>query len=320
MKKMIQSRNIIGICCPVFNEEDNIKDFYNAYKKIESELEEDYKFEFLFADNCSTDNSFKIIKDIAAADDSVFAIKYSKNFGVMKSIYTSIIKSPKDWDLLCVFDCDMQDPPSLIKLLINEQAKGYRIVYGFRKERNESHYISILRNFYVKLESLLHSKTNKPESGAFLIDKRVTEELKKRNYYKEHVPTLIADLGFSSSSIPYARLQRERGVTKFNLISYISYAIDGIIGSSIVPLRISIIVSIFFGFLSISLSIYFIIAKFILGIEFQEGIAALIILLLLNFSINFFFLGVIGEYIGRTFKKEEISMPAIIDETIGLDD
>ena len=91
-------------------------------------------------------------------------------------------------------------------------------------------------------------------------------------------------------------------------------------GSSIVPLRISIIVSIFFGFLSISLSIYFIIAKFILGIEFQEGIAALIVLLLLNFSINFFFLGVMGEYIGRTFKKEEISMPAIIDETIGLED
>tara|TARA_B100001093_G_scaffold223474_1_gene214113 strand:- start:12740 stop:13702 length:963 start_codon:yes stop_codon:yes gene_type:complete len=320
MKKIIQSRKKIGICCPIFNEEDNIKDFYNSYKKIGNELKKNYKFEFLFADNCSTDNSFKIIKDIAATDDAVYAIKYSKNFGVMKSIYTSIIKSPKDWDLLCVFDCDMQDPPSLIKLLLNEQTKGYRIVYGSRKERDESKYISILRNFYVKLEGLLHSKTNKPESGAFLIDKRVTQEIKKQNYYKEHIPSLIADLGFSSSSIPYSRLQRKKGLTKFNLISYISYAIDGIMGSSIVPLRISIIVSIFFGFLSISLSIYFIIAKFILGIEFQEGIAALIVLLLLNFSINFFFLGVMGEYIGRTFKKEEISMPAIIDETIGLED
>jgi dolichol-phosphate mannosyltransferase len=317
---MIQSRKKIGICCPTFNEEENIRDFYNSYKKIGNEIRKNYKIEFLFADNCSTDKSFQIIKDIAASDDAVFAIKYSKNFGVMKSIYTAIIKSPNDWDSLAVFDCDIQDPPSLIKLLLNEQIKGYRIVYGSRKDRDESKLISILRNFYVKLEGLLYSKINKPESGAFLIDKRVIQEIKKQNYYKEHIPTLIADLGFTSSSIPYSRLQRKKGVTKFNLISYISYAIDGIMGSSIVPLRISIIVSIFFGFLSIALSIYFIIAKFILGIDFQEGIAALIVLLLLNFSINFFFLGVIGEYIGRTFKKEEISMPAIIDETISLED
>lgn len=316
MKTKMSSKQKIGICCPVFNEEENIEDFYNAYRQIAKELTDKYIIEFLFADNCSTDQSFNIIKSIASNDELVHAIKYSKNFGVMKSIYTSIIESPHDWDLLAVFDCDMQDPPSLLKTLVEEQGKGYRIVYGARSKRSESTRLSILRGLYKSLERLLNKSSQKPESGAWLIDKRVVDEIKKRTYYKEHIPSLIADLGFSSTFVPYSRLERKKGETKFNVISYISYGIDGLMGSSIVPLRISVLVSILFGIMSILLSAYFVIAKFFLGIEFQEGIAALIILLLINFSINFFFLGIIGEYIGRTFKKEEISMPAIIDEKI----
>ena len=143
MAKMSKIKKI-GICCPVFNEEENIEDFYLAYSSIAQELQNEYEIEFLFADNSSTDKSFQIIKNIAKKNIKVRGIKYSKNFGVMKSIYTCIIKSPNNWDSLAVFDCDMQDPPSLLKSLLKQQEKGYRIVYGERISRDESNSMSTL--------------------------------------------------------------------------------------------------------------------------------------------------------------------------------
>lgn len=311
-------KKIIGVCCPVFNEETNIENFLEAYKKIEHLLNDKYEIKYLFMDNNSNDKSFEIISRLAALAPNIYALKYSKNFGVMKSIYTGLINSPDDWDAVTVFDCDLQDPPSLLPKLIGKYEEGYELVYGKRVTRDEPKLLTILRNIYLTINNRINSEENKLESGAWLIDKKIVMELKKRIYYTPYLPGLIASLGFSSSHVNYNRLKRVSGETKFNISSYFSYAIDAIISGSLFPLRLSIIMSCIFALISIVSSMYFVVAKFILGIDFPEGVAAIIIILLINFSFNFLILGILGEYIGRIYKKDEVNMPAIIEKKLNL--
>ena len=306
----------IEICCPVYNEEENIEDFFVAYTKITQAHKGKYIFSFLFSDNCSTDNSFNIIKTIASNNNNVSGIRYSRNFGVMKSIYTAIIESKSDCDAIAVFDCDLQDPPELLNKFIKEYENGFKVIYGKRIDRDEPYLMRFLRKCYKKIEAILQKNPSNLESGAWFLDKAIVEEITKNQYYQPYLSGLINNIGFKKTGVEYERLKRKKGITKFSYISYFLYAIDGIVGGSIVPLRISIFVGLIFGLLAIFLAIYFIIAKLFLGIDFAEGVAAIIILLLFNFAVNFFFLGIIGEYVGRIFKKEEDSLPAIIEERI----
>ncbi len=306
----------IGICCPVHNEEENIKNFYNTYSNTLIEYENKYDIEFLFTDNCSDDHSFKILKDLVKENKNVSIIRYSKNFGVMKSIYTGIINAPDDWDALAVFDCDLQDPPSLINNFIQKWESGSKIVFGKRINREEPRIMSFMRKIYKKIYKLLQNEVQEIESGAWFLDKKIINELKRKNRFEPYLPGLINSLGFKSYSVPYNRNKRAKGVSKFNFFSYLSYAADGVVSGTMIPLRISIYFGIFVGILAIGLSFFFILAKFVFNISYAEGIAAMIVFTLFNFGINFFFLGIIGEYVGRVYNKKNIEDPAIIDEFI----
>ncbi len=312
----MKNKKIIGILCPVFNEEENILIFYNSFLETTSKLSRNYSFEFLFADNCSTDSSFLIIKSLAKNDSHVHGFRYSKNFGVMKSIYTGIIKSPKNWSAIAIFDCDLQDPPNLLLDFISEWESGNKIVFGVRKFRDEPFLMSSLRNVYKVIENFVQKEKRKLESGAWLLDKRVIEELRIQNIFQPFLPGLLDRLGFKSKGIEYARVKRKMGHTKFNFFSYFLYATDGIVGGSTTPLKISIFFGFFVGMASLVIAIYFVFAKLVFQLEFQEGIVAMIVLMLLNFGINFFFLGILGEYIGRLYQFEETRLPAIIDERV----
>ncbi len=311
-------KKIIGILCPVFNEEENIVDFYKAYLEIQNQINKKYEIHFLFLDNRSLDNSFIILKKLSRHNKNVSLIRYSKNFGVMKSIYTGLINVPSKWHAIAVFDCDLQDPPNLLIEFIKEFEKGNDVIYGKRIKRNESYVQKTFRFFYTVLSKILIKNKPDIESGAWLLSNKVVNQLKKKSYYVPYLPGLINSLGFNLKKVEYTRLIRVKGKAKFNFLSYFYYAIDSIIGSTLSPLRISVFLSIIFAIVSCGSTIYFLLAKFIFNIEFQEGIAAIIIILLFNFSLNFLILGIMGEYIGRIFKNDEIKSPAIIDEKINL--
>ncbi len=305
-----------GICCPVFNEEDNILTFFEEYTKIAKSIKKKYIIEFLFTDNRSTDNSFEILKNLVKKNKNVTVIRFSKNFGVMKSIYTGILNSPSNWNAVAVFDCDMQDPPKLFFDFIKKWEEGYKIIYGSRIQREEPMIITLLRKIYKKIEKITTSEIQKIESGAWFLDKKIIDEIKSRDKFEPFLPGLINSLGFKTTSIDYKRKKRSKGSSKFNIFSYLSYAADGIVRGNSLPLRMSIYFGIFFGFFAFALSIFFVMAKFYFKVEYSEGIAAMIVLTLFNFGINFIFLGIIGEYLGRLYKKSEMERPAIIDEII----
>jgi dolichol-phosphate mannosyltransferase len=304
----------ITIICPVFNEEKNINDFYDAFYIIFKKLDI-YDFKIIFADNKSTDNSLKLIEQISQKDKRVSLLGYSKNFGVMKSIYTAI--SFVEEDACAIFDCDMQDPPELVLEFIDKWVSGNKIVYGKRQLRTESKILYFFRKTQKKLERFIKGYETNIESGAWFLDKVVIEEIKKYPY-DSFLPGLISRLGFKSDYVEYIRNIRIKGSTKFNYKLYILYGIDGLISGTITPLRISIIFSIIFAILCFISSVYFVLAKFFLKMVFQEGIAAILIINLLSFSIIFFILGIFGEYLGRIYIRNEDQKLAIIETKINF--
>src|SRR6185312_7628154 len=122
-------KKLISIVIPVYNEEQNIHNCFNQLKTVVDELS-NYRFEFIFTDNHSIDNTFAILKELAASDDRVRVFRFSKNFGYQKSILTGYQKS--NGDAAIAFDCDLQDPPELLIEFINKWEKGYKVVYGIR--------------------------------------------------------------------------------------------------------------------------------------------------------------------------------------------
>ncbi len=301
----------ICIICPVYNEVDNIVQFYEEFSNVLGALDDKYAFEFLFADNRSTDNSFELLKSLCKIKNNVSIIRYSRNFGVMKSIYTCLIGVDASFDAAAVFDCDLQDPPALLVSFISEWEKGVKLVFGRRVKRDEPIYLGWLRKLYRSIE-----RTPTIESGAWFLDKRLLAELKRKRRFEPFLPGLIAKLGFSTSSVDYDRIKRHRGTSKFNLAGYFGYATEGLIGGTTAPLRIALYVGFAMLVLTMLLAIYIFVAKVFLGHAFAAGVAASILISSLGIAVNLLLLGVIGEYVGRIYKLPEIHEPAIIDELI----
>jgi len=305
----------IVVICPIYNEKENINIFFERFLKIFNDkvLDKKYEFHLLFADNNSSDGSIEEIKLLSHKYDFVSYLSYSRNFGVMKSIYTAIRNLPDNIDACAVFDCDLQDPPDLIYQFIESWEKNNKIVYGIRKKRKEKIILNIFRKIFRKIDVYFRGYEITIESGAWFLDKKIINQFKLTSF-DQYLPGLISRIGYKKKGIEYERNIRERGKTKFGFINYFSYAVDGIFNGSIAPLRISVIFCILFFFLFFISSIYFVLAKFFLGIEFDEGIAAIAIINLFGFSIIFLILSILCEYVGRIYKPKFDQDDAIIEE------
>lgn len=303
-------KKTVTILCPVFNEVENIETFYRVFSDHIRSLE-NYKFNFIFVDNHSTDDGFNIIRRLSIENCNVKGIRFSKNFGYMKSIYTGFINSKSD--ACVVFDCDLQDPPNLIPEFLNAWERGYKVIYGKRLTRIESRTLNFLRNSFRKFENFVKGYVVNIESGAWFLDKQVIHEMRKYEF-DPYLPGLISRLGFNSIGIPYDRKRRERGVAKGNLSIYFTYARDGLVSGTIMPLRLMVVFGGIISFLSFILLFVFLIAKIFMSAPFASGVAALSAITLFGFGINFIFLGILGEYVGRIYMEKESRHPAIIEE------
>lgn len=305
-------KSSITILCPVYNEAENVEYFVTEFSRVINTIDSHYSFEFLFADNCSTDSTVDRLVQLQHLHSNIRIIKYSRNFGVMKSIFTGILNSNSS--ACAIFDCDLQDPPELIIDFIKHWENGSKVVYGVRRNRDEGSLIAILRNAYRKIETFFKGYKVNLESGAWFLDQRVVQELRKVPF-QPYLAGLIARLGFKAAGVPYNRLRRLHGESKFGLVKYFSYARDGLVSGTIAPLRIAVFFGIIFSLLSFIFGLYFIYAKIFLNITFPTGVAATIVIVLFGFGLNFLLMGIIGEYVGRLYLDKESSQLAIIEDS-----
>jgi len=312
---MADTKKLITILVPVFNEEQNIEPLYAALQPIMAQVADRYNFEILFTDNHSTDGTFSAIERLAAQDRRVRALRFSRNFGFQRSILTGYLNARGD--AAVQIDCDLQDPPALILEFIRKWEQGYRVVYGIRSSRKEGLAMNTTRRAFYRIIDSLSEDELPLDAGDFrLLDRRVLDELRKFEDYQPYLRGTIAALGFDQVGIPYDRAERARGQSKFSFRELIALALDGILNHSVVPLRVATYLGLAVSVVTVLAIAGYAIGRLLFGTNWPPGFASIIILLLGSLSLNALFLGIIGEYLGRIYKQVKRRPLTIVEREI----
>jgi polyisoprenyl-phosphate glycosyltransferase len=308
-------KKLISVVIPVFNEQDNIDPLHGALVPVLAGLEDRYDFEILFTDNHSTDETFQVLRRLAARDRRVRALRFSRNFGFQRSILTGY--NHARGDAAIQMDCDLQDPPALIPLFLNKWEAGYQVVYGERASRRESWWSSASRKIFYRLIDLLSEDPLPLDAGDFrLVDRCVLNELKSVKDDQPYLRGTIATLGFNQIGIPYDRQERQRGQSKFTLRQLFGLALDGILNHSIVPLRVATYLGLLVALGTFGAIVFYTVGGLFFARTWPPGFATVTVLLLGSLSLNALFLGVIGEYVGRIYRQMKRGSLTVIQEEI----
>jgi len=309
----------ISIVTPTFNEEDNIELLYDKVRQIfEADLS-NYKYEHIFIDNSSDDATVDMLKDIAKKDKRVKIIVNSRNFGHIKSPFYGLLQAKGDAVISLV--ADLQDPPEMIIDFVKKWEEGYETVIAIKRSSAENKIMFKIRELYYDiLSSLSEVEVFKNFTGFGLYDKKIIDALIKMDDPYPFARTMIGEAGFNISKIEYDQPIRLRGISKNNFYSLYDVAILGIISNSKVPLRMAIFIGIFFSFVSIVVGAGYFIAKLLYWNSMSLGMAPLLIMSSLMFSILLIFIGIIGEYIGAIY-TQVLKRPLVFEkERINFDD
>lgn len=307
------SGSLITISIPVFNEEKNISRLLERLDDATRPLDK-YQFEFLFTDNHSEDRTFEILADEAAKDPRIRVVRFSRNFGFQQSILANYLNAKGEAAIQ--IDADLQDPPELFENFLEYWEKGYKVVYGVRRRRQEGKVIGFARKTFYKLVNRL-SETDIPvDAGDFrLVDRVIIEHLRKVHDRNPYLRGIIAELGYAQIGIPYNRDERRAGSSKFGFSSLLRLAIDGLCSHSTRPIELISSFGFLLSFITfLGVAIYVGIFLFSSSEFLPSGFTTIVLLLLLSIGINAIFVGIIGEYIGRIFKNtRDVPTPIVID-------
>ena len=308
-------RPLISIVVPVFNEEANVAPFHAAVSAVGEALAQDYRFEFVFTDNHSTDATFPRLRELAGGDPRIRVYRFSRNFGYQRSIMTGYLQARGAAAIQ--LDCDLQDPPELIATFLTHWREGADVVYGVRIKRREGWSISLARRAFYRLIDKLSEDRIPVDAGDFrLVSRRIIEVLRGLDDAHPYLRGTIASLGFLQVGVPYQRAARQRGESKFPFSKLVSLALDGILNHSTVPLRISTYFGLATSVLTLLGIVVYVAVKLTVGAQWPAGFTTLAALILASISINAMLLGIIGEYLGRMYRQVRKNPLTIIEAII----
>jgi glycosyltransferase involved in cell wall biosynthesis len=291
------AKKTISILTPCYNEEANITLLVDAVKKIFETLTE-YNYEHVFIDNHSTDGSLKILKGIAQNDKNVKIIVNARNFGWIRSPFYGLVQCKGDAVVYLV--ADFQDPVELILDFIKKWEEGYEIVIGVKTQSKENALMFGVRKFFYNLLSSASDGEPiiKNFTGFGLYDQKFIEILGGLDDQYPYLRGLVTEIGFNRFEIPYTQPKRFAGKTSSNFLKLYDVAMLGFTSHSKLPLRLSAFVGFFSAIVSFLVAVGYFIYKLIYWYEFQIGMAPMVIGIFFFSSVQLFFIGIIGEYIG----------------------
>ena len=290
-------RKLISIVTPCYNEEANIDELYQRIIGVMSRL--DYDYEHIFIDNCSTDNSHAKLRALAAQDKRVKLILNARNFGHIRSPYHALLQANGDAAVLIA--SDLQDPPEMIEEFVKKWEEGFKTVMAVKPESEESRLMFLLRRAYYRFVTRISEvPLVQNATGAGLFDRVVLDILKKIDDPYPYFRGLLCEIGFPIATVPFKQPRRQRGITKNNFYTLYDIAMLGITNHSKVPLRLMVMGGALLACLSLLAAFGFLIAKLMFWNSFQIGIAPLLISLFFFSSVQILFLGMLGEYLGRS--------------------
>jgi dolichol-phosphate mannosyltransferase len=275
------------------------------------------ELEFVFSDNHSNDKTWPMLSALAEKDDRVRAIRFSKNFGFQRSILANYMHTRGD--AVMQIDADLQDPPELLEVFLEQWRNDFHVVYGIRKERPENLYMTIFRKMgYWAVDKLSEHPIPRDVGDFRLIDKKVIQSLVQIKTAHPYLRGMIAGLGFNQTGIPYDRRARTAGESKFNVSRLVRLGLTAVFNHSAVPLRAASFLGALILAISILGALYYATFK-VLHPELPQGLASIHILVLFGIGLNSFLLGIIGEYILRIYLVLRAEPIAIVEQSLNIE-
>ena len=289
----------LSLVFPCYNEEKNVSLFYEAVKKDFAGV--DFEYELVFVNDGSQDGTFKELQKLCNGDLPVKVVNFSRNFGKESAMYAGLKESEGDY--VTIIDADLQQRPSIaldmVKTLDNEPE--YDCVAAYQDKRKESKLLIFFKKrFYNIINRYSDTDFVQGASDFRTFRRPMVEAILQMDEYFRFSKGLFSWVGFNTKFIPYEVEERATGTSKWSFRKLFKYALEGIFAFTTAPLRLSTVIGFVTALVSIIYLVAVVVQKLAFGID-VEGYATIVVLILLLGGIQLCCLGIIGEYIARTY-------------------
>ena len=308
----------LSLVVPCYNEAENVAAFQEAV--IGAFEGCGYEYEIIFVNDGSRDATLHNLKKIHAAQKCpVKVISFPRNFGKEAGLYAGLQHASGDY--ISLIDADLQQRPEIVRDMVTilDAQPETDVVAAYQDRRGEDKVLSFFKKNFYRIINMLSSVTLQPDASDFRTFRRsVRDSILELAEYHRFSKGIFAWVGYNTEFIPYTACERAAGTTKWSFWKLVNYAVEGIIGYSTAPLRLATCLGAVTGVAALLYLVMVILEKLIMGIA-VPGYATIIVLILLLGATQLFCIGIIGEYVGRTFEQTKDRPIYIAKEVLGYE-
>lgn len=295
--------SMLSVIVPCYNEEENIAYFYSEFLKHTGFLDEKkMDLEIIYVDDGSTDGTLSEIKKLHEKDGRVHLISFSRNFGKESAMYAGLENAKGDY--VVMMDVDLQDPPALLQEMFSWLEQGYDSVATRRVSRKGE---PPIRSFFARTFYRLMKKISKTEivDGARdyrLMTRQMVDAILSMKEYNRFTKGIFGWVGFKTKWLEFENVERLKGETKWSFWKLFVYSLDGITAFSTAPLMLASVVGLFFCLFAFVMTIFIIVRKLIFD-DPVSGWASMVCIILMTSGVQFFCVGILGQYLAKTYME-----------------
>ena len=309
----MKKRKLISLIVPCFNEQESLPIFYEEASKVLKTMDVDY--ELLIIDDGSKDKTLSIAQDLAKTDERVKYVSFSRNFGKEAAMYAGFCNAKGDYT--AVMDADMQDPPSLLPQMFEILETGEYDSVATRRvtRKGESKVRSWFARMFYKIINRISSADIVDGARDFRLMKReMVDAILSMSEYNRFSKGIFGWIGFKTYWLPFENVERVAGTTKWNFWGLFMYAISGIVNFSEMPLHISSLFGIIMTAVSFVMLIFVFVRRLIFGDPIAGWASTMCVIIFIG-GIQLLCLGIMGEYIGKTYMETKKRPQYIVGRT-----
>lgn len=303
----------VSVAIPLYNEEQGVSELLRRVRAV-LDATRGGPHEIVLVNDGSSDRTLEILETEAARDDRIVVISLSRNFGHQAALTAAL--DHVSGDVTVLMDGDLQDPPEAIPRFLERYHDGYDVVYAIRERRRAPWWLRVCYFLFYRALARMSEVQLPLDAGDFgLMSQRVVLELRRFPERHRYLRGLRAWAGFRQTGIALERPGRAAGESKYSMARLIGLALDGIFSFSTVPLRMATLLGAFAIFASAAFALYSVYVRLMLH-RSPQGFTALMVLIVFLSGVNLFFLGVIGEYVGRVYEQVKARPAYVIGRII----